>query len=59
MEKYVLRHNETGKYVATPGSNWAYTAKLENARTFATREEAERDRCVECESIIPLSELLR
>lgn len=42
--KYVLKRDD-GKYVTPPGSNWAYTTLLQNARVFDTREEAEREKC--------------
>lgn len=40
-----------GKYVAMPGSKNSYTAKLERARLFPTREAAERERCVNNEYV--------
>lgn len=52
---YVLQRTD-GKYVAPAGSNWAYTSKLENARKFPTREEAEKDRCVENERIVEVGD---
>ena len=55
---FVLKHNETGKYVAPAGSQHSYTAKLEEARQFPTREAAEADRCVDSETIVPTSDLL-
>jgi hypothetical protein len=42
--KYVLKRDD-GKFVARPGSEHSYTDKLQRARTFDTRDEAERDRC--------------
>ena len=42
---YVLIRNKDGKFVARPGSKKSYTSSLQNARQFATREDAERDRC--------------
>lgn len=42
---YVLIRNEDGAYVAPSGSPSSYTRKLENARTYATREAAEGDAC--------------
>ena len=56
---FVLQHKETGKYVAPAGCHHSYTAKLEEARQFPTREAAEQDRCVESETIRPTSELLQ
>jgi len=42
--KYVLVR-EDGAYVAPSGSSASYTRALQNARTFPTREAAERERC--------------
>ena len=42
---FVLVRNEDGKYVNKPGSERAYTTKLEQARKFPTRHDAERDKC--------------
>lgn len=51
---YVLQRTD-GKYVAPPGGEHSYTSRLEDARQFATREDAERDRCVENESVRDVS----
>lgn len=32
-------------YVANPGSKNSYTNKIEKARKFRTKEEAEKDKC--------------
>jgi hypothetical protein len=56
---FVLIHNQTGKYVAHPGSVKSYTASLENAHLFSTADDAERDRCVESERVAPVSNLLQ
>jgi hypothetical protein len=45
MASYVLKRNEDGAYVAPPGQRGSYTRRLENARKFRTREEAERNAC--------------
>ena len=70
MTKYVLRHNNTpyshdtpyghGRawFVARPGSKQAYTSALQDAQTFQTREEAEKNRCIESEHIVSLEALL-
>jgi hypothetical protein len=54
---YVIKRKD-GLYVAKPGSQRSYTNRLENARKFAAREEAERDLCPDNERIVPLSECL-
>jgi hypothetical protein len=56
---FVLVHNETGKYVAEPGQDKSYTQRLEEAQTFSTREEAERNRCDQSERIAAVDSLLR
>lgn len=42
---YVLRRHEDGKFVTPPGSAKSYTARLRDARRFATKEAAEADAC--------------
>jgi hypothetical protein len=54
---YVLKRDSDGFYVATPGSVHSYTSKLEHARTFTTREEAQQDACGN-EHAVPVEELL-
>jgi hypothetical protein len=54
---YVLVRTD-GKYVAPPGQEHSYTSKLEDARIFPTRDAAEKERCVENETVRPVSELL-
>lgn len=56
---YVLQRTDDGAYVAPSGGAAAYTRLLQNARTFATREAAERDRCVENERVLSLEEAMR
>jgi hypothetical protein len=52
---YILVRDD-GAYVAPAGSRSSYTRELQHARTFATREAAERDRCPGNERVIPLEE---
>lgn len=54
---YVLI-KENGWYVARAGSAGSYTPKLQHARIFTTREEAERNRCGN-ESIVAVADILR
>lgn len=42
---YVLKNLHNGRYVAPAGSEKAYTTKLERARKFATRAQAQADAC--------------
>lgn len=45
MSAYVLKGGVRGHYVARPGEDKSYTPLLQKARVFATRAEAERERC--------------
>jgi len=47
---YVIRRTDQGRgYVAPAGSTHSYTARKDRARRYATRDEADRDRCPENE----------
>ena len=48
---YRLRKYKGGHYVARNGSKNSCTNKMEHARQFKTREDAEKNRCVESEYI--------
>jgi len=57
--RYVLKHKETGKYVADQRkrSGPSYTAKLEHAKVYETKEAAKADSCIESEYVIPLDNI--
>jgi len=55
---FVLQRTD-GAFVAPPGLPSSYTRNLQDARTFPTREAAERDRCPGNETIVPVANLLR
>lgn len=56
---YILqRTDQGGGYVALPGSRASYTHRLEEARTWNTREEANRERCPGNEVVRSVTELL-
>jgi hypothetical protein len=55
---FIIQHNGTGKYVACPGSLRSYTNRLEEARVFRTRESAEKERCVENETLVDVNHLI-
>lgn len=57
--QYVLVRHSDGKFVAQPGSEHSYTKDLQQARIFPSRDAAEGDRCVESESVQPLSNFLQ
>lgn len=59
IDGYVLIRNSDGRYVAPPGMDKSYVDRLEEARVFPTRAAAERERCVDSESVAPLTDLLR
>ncbi len=48
---YRLRKFKGGHYVARDGSKKSYTNKIDYARNYLTRKEAEADRCIESEYI--------
>jgi hypothetical protein len=54
---YVLQRTD-GAYVTHPGSAHSYTRYLQEARTFPTREAAERERCPENERVLILEEAM-
>lgn len=54
---YVIQNTETGRYVTCPGSERSYTTKLQEARTFPTRESAKRD-CCENERIVSIKDVV-
>lgn len=61
MNGYVLRRTD-GAYVADMSKNptgSSYTNKLQHAQVFHTREAAERNRCIENETVVALEEILR
>ena len=45
MSNFVIKRIEDGKYVALPGQLHSYVSALQNARTFNTVEQAERECC--------------
>jgi hypothetical protein len=42
---FVIKHLDTGKYVARKGLKHSYTAKLSEIRFFINNEAAQRERC--------------
>lgn len=55
---YVIIRQEDGAFVAAPGSASSYTKSLQRARTFATREAAQRE-CCGNESPVAVDQILR
>ncbi len=47
-----------GMFVAPPGQEKSYVRELQFARTFATKEDAERERCVENERVRAIDEVI-
>lgn len=54
---FVLKRIDDGAYVAVPGAVKSYTMRLEEAKVFGSWQEAERNRCIENEYIVPLSDV--
>jgi hypothetical protein len=54
--RYVIKNQETGKYVAKPGSKHSYTETLENARVYPDAESAFANKCGN-EIAIPIENL--
>jgi len=55
----IKRTDQGGGYVAMPGSEHSYTQKLENARTFSSKDEANAERCPGNEIVLPVNEILQ
>ena len=56
MSYVIRRTDQGGGYVSRPGAPSSYTHALQHARVFATRGEAERERCPENEKILTLEQ---
>ena len=56
---YVIRRVGDGKFVAPSGRPSSYVSGLQDARTFRTKEAAERECCNENESVWDVEEVLK
>lgn len=54
---FVIKHIDTGKCVARPGSKRSYTNDLEEACVYRTREDAKKELCEGSEDIVELARL--
>lgn len=54
---YVIRNNDTGKYVTPRGSAKSYTGKLEEARTWTDAGAAQRE-CCGNETVVPVTSIM-
>jgi hypothetical protein len=54
---FVIQRND-GAFVAKPGNHSSYTRDLQEAWTFATREEAKQQLCPENETIVNVADIL-
>lgn len=54
---YVIKNNETSRYVSWPGSRKSYTSRLEYARVFKTKDAAKQD-CCGNETAVLMSDLI-
>lgn len=52
---FVIKRLPDGAYAAPPGEQHSYTKQLQRARTFGTREAAERELCPENEVVVEVS----
>lgn len=59
MPYVIERTDQGGGYVAPAGSRGSYVRELQRARTFPTREAAERERCPENERVVHTDDALR
>jgi hypothetical protein len=55
---YVIQRND-GAFVAPSGSRSSYVRNLQDARTFSTKESAERELCPENERIASVDDVMR
>jgi len=55
----IKRTDQGGGYLAMPGSQHSYTRNLENARTFSSYDEADKERCKGNEIVVPVRQLLQ
>jgi hypothetical protein len=53
---FMLKRTD-GKYVGKPGSKHSYTTRIDLARVYKTKEEAEKDRCPENEHVVEIPRL--
>lgn len=62
MKLYILRHRETGRYVADRAAveryGQSYTPHLERARLFTSPEAARQHHCVDSDELLPLAAVL-
>ena len=55
---YVIQRSD-GKFVSRSGSAHSYTGLLQYARSYPTRQAAERDLCPENERVVPVETILQ
>ena len=55
---FVIQRSD-GAFVAPSGSRSSYTLALQRARTFVTREAAERELCPDNERVVPVDSIMR
>lgn len=56
---FVIIRTADGQYVTPPGTASSYTNRLQWARIYRTREDAERERCPRNETIVSLESQLQ
>lgn len=57
----IVRRAKNGRleYVTRPGAEHSFTSQLESARTFSTKEMAQKEVCPENEWVVPVERLLQ
>jgi hypothetical protein len=58
MERFVIARND-GQFVTPPGTDKSYTTRLEDAWTFASRDEAKKQACPGNETVHDVRDILR
>jgi hypothetical protein len=59
---FVVKRVPDGAYVADmgkSGTGGSYTSRLQKAKTFGSKEEAEKDRCVGNEIVVSVEEEMK
>ena len=56
---YVIRHAFQNAFVANPGSKGSYTRFLQEAQTFSTKEEANKNCCADNEYVVSVEDAMK
>jgi len=58
MNYIIKRIDQDGGYIAKPGCKKSYTFNVKHMRKFATREQAQKELCVENEVVVSVAEVM-